>query len=284
VLDGQLGHREIDDVRCRQPCPYPDGCRRNEAVGLVKGDSPVGELTSPRTGANPFGDAQWSKPESVEQTPGDGLLIGAKAAPDLLDRDRAHPGFSAGSSQRGQPRRCGTAPQSVDENRRVQQKPGQRLPSSPYVAPTLLSYPGSGILVPLVAGVGKSAKGRLDVIPAPLVIESAPDQLRDETTAASRAYSLIEFSHEGVVQRYVHSHVPKLAHRFAIAAAARQRSLRPAAPPPRRSAAATRGPRLGRTSDATTELPPQARHRRGTAESEPQLRAVFGPRASPGAT
>lgn len=63
-----------------------------------------------------------------------------------------------------------------------------------------------------MAGVGDAAERCFDVVPAPLVVEPAPDQLSDECAALSRAGTPVEFSHEFVVQNDVQQHGPNLAH------------------------------------------------------------------------
>lgn len=59
---------------------------------------------------------------------------------------------------------------------------------------------------------------RLDVVPAPFVVEAAPDEFTDERAPLARADPAVELGHELVVQRYVHTHVPNLAHRPWLAA------------------------------------------------------------------
>ena len=80
------------------------------------------------------------------------------------------------------------------------------------MSPPLASHPLRRVVVPVMAGVGDAAERCFDVVPAPLVVEPAPDQLSDECAALSRAGTPVEFSHEFVVQSDVQPHGPNLAH------------------------------------------------------------------------
>lgn len=76
----------------------------------------------------------------------------------------------------------------------------------------LSADPFTGIVIPLVALVGDGAERCLDIVPPPLVVEAAANQLRDERAAAPAARPLIELGNELVVDGDVQSHVPKIAH------------------------------------------------------------------------
>lgn len=52
----------------------------------------------------------------------------------------------------------------------------------------------------------------LDVVPAPFVVEAAPDQRGYERTPTAGAHSSIEFRDKLIVQRYVQTHVYNIAH------------------------------------------------------------------------
>ena len=76
----------------------------------------------------------------------------------------------------------------------------------------LSSHPLRWIGVPVMAGVGDAAECRFDVIPAPFVVESPPDQLSDESAALPGTGAPVELGHEIVVQDDVQPHLPNLAH------------------------------------------------------------------------
>ena len=83
---------------------------------------------------------------------------------------------------------------------------------SASVALSLLAHPSSGVVVPIVAGVGDGAEGPLDVVPAPFVVEPATNELCDEGASPSRADPPVKVRHKLVVQSNVQTHVPSLAH------------------------------------------------------------------------
>lgn len=72
--------------------------------------------------------------------------------------------------------------------------------------------PFTGIGIPFVALVRDGPKRGLDIVPSPLIVESPANQLRDERAAAAASRPLIELGNELVVDRYVQSHVPRIAH------------------------------------------------------------------------
>ena len=76
----------------------------------------------------------------------------------------------------------------------------------------LAANPFTGIVIPFVALVGDSPERCLDIVPSPLVIESAPNQLCDECAASPAPSPPVEFGNELVVNSNVQSHVPTIAH------------------------------------------------------------------------
>ena len=76
----------------------------------------------------------------------------------------------------------------------------------------LAADPFSGIAIPFMALVGDSPERCLDIVPAPLVIESAANQLCDERAAPPASSAPVEFGNELVINRNVQSHVPTIAH------------------------------------------------------------------------
>jgi len=93
VIDGDPLHGKIVDVRGGDSRANSKRGRRDKTVRLVEGDSSVGKLTSPGAGADPLGGAQGRNPQTVEQTPDHWFFSPAQPAPDLFDRDGAHPWF-----------------------------------------------------------------------------------------------------------------------------------------------------------------------------------------------
>jgi hypothetical protein len=85
---------------------------------------------------------------------------------------------------------------------------------APRVTVTLSADPCRRIRVPIVHGVGEGSKGRLDVVPTAFIVQAAPDEFGDECAPLSGADSSIQFSDKLVRQRYVHTHVPIIAHSF----------------------------------------------------------------------
>ena len=76
----------------------------------------------------------------------------------------------------------------------------------------LVTDPFTGIGIPFVALVSDGPERCLDIVPSPLVFKSSPDQLRDECAASPAAGAPIEFGDKLVVDCYVQSHVPMIAH------------------------------------------------------------------------
>ena len=76
----------------------------------------------------------------------------------------------------------------------------------------LAADPFTGIVIPFVALVGDGPERCLDIVPSPLVIESAANQLCDECAASPASSPLVEFGNELVINGYVQSHVLTIAH------------------------------------------------------------------------
>ena len=70
----------------------------------------------------------------------------------------------------------------------------------PTVIPSLRPDPVRGILVPLVAGVRDSPQGCFDVVPPTLIIQTASDQLGDESTPTPLLRSPVECRDQFVIQ------------------------------------------------------------------------------------
>jgi hypothetical protein len=77
---------------------------------------------------------------------------------------------------------------------------------------TLHADPRRRIGIPIVRRVGERSKRGFDVIPAPFVVQAALDGFGDECTPLARADSSIQLSDQFVLQRYVQTHVLRIAH------------------------------------------------------------------------
>jgi len=77
---------------------------------------------------------------------------------------------------------------------------------------TLAADPFTGIVIPFVALVGDSPERCLDIVPSPLVIEPAANQLCDECATSPASGPLVEFGNELVINVNVQSHVLIIAH------------------------------------------------------------------------
>jgi hypothetical protein len=72
--------------------------------------------------------------------------------------------------------------------------------------------PLGGIVIPVMANAGQGAERRLDVVPAGLVVERAPDQLGDEGAAPPATGAGIQLGDEVGLELNVHTHVSKSTH------------------------------------------------------------------------
>jgi hypothetical protein len=77
---------------------------------------------------------------------------------------------------------------------------------------TLAADPFTGIVIPFMALVGDSPERCLDIVPSPLVIEPAANQLCNECATSPASSPLVEFGNELVINGNVQSHVPTIAH------------------------------------------------------------------------
>lgn len=76
----------------------------------------------------------------------------------------------------------------------------------------LSADPFAGIVIPFVALVGDGPKRCLDIVPSPLVVEAAANQLCDECAASPASGPPVEFGNELVIDGNVQSHVLTIAH------------------------------------------------------------------------
>lgn len=89
----------------------------------------------------------------------------------------------------------------------------------------LAAYPCGRVVVPLMADIVHASEGGLDVLPAPLVIEAAPDQFGDESAPLTSTRPAVELGDQVVIQRYVQSHVQMMAHTMRVGGVARTRRM-----------------------------------------------------------
>ncbi len=226
VIDGQFGHRKVFGVSSRQPRPDTDGRGGDQTVSLMQCDASGCVLSPPRSCPHPLGQAQRGQSKPAEE-PLDGCFFRPSySSPNLFDGDDAHPWFDPATSQSSNPVGRWSTPHRVNEDGRVEHQSRHRSAGSTNVGRSLLTNPAGRIGVPLMAAVTHSAERRLDIVPSPLVIETALDQLLDHHAATPAAGPPVKFSDDSVVQRYVYPHGPRLAHRLVIPAAPPRR------PPP----------------------------------------------------
>ena len=121
-FDPQLAHGEVLHVRCGEGSRDSNCGRSDEAVGLVQGGPRCGKVATPRPGEAAFGNAERCQPKAAEQPHSVGFLLRVEPAPDLLDRDGAHPWLSSQASQSGDSIGGRTASKSIDEHGRVEQQ------------------------------------------------------------------------------------------------------------------------------------------------------------------
>lgn len=213
VLDGDLGHREVADVGSGQVGADPDRRGCDQAVRLVQGHPARRIFAPPGPRPCPLADSQRGDAKCVEEPQSRSLLTEAKAPPDLFSRKGADPRFGPGPAQTDEPRRRRPSAQRVDHHGRVQQQPAHPLlPGSPLVPSTLHAHPLAGIVVPVVTVVRQLTDRRFDLAPASFVVHAASDELSNESAPSARADPAIELDHQVVVQGYVHSYGPSLAH------------------------------------------------------------------------
>jgi len=76
----------------------------------------------------------------------------------------------------------------------------------------LAADPLSGIVIPFVALIGDRPERCLDIVPSPLVIESAANQFCDECAAPPASNPPVKSGNEHVIDGNVQSHVLSIAH------------------------------------------------------------------------
>jgi hypothetical protein len=200
VLNSEFLHRKVEGVASGQARPYSNCCRRDQAVGLMEGDSGFGVLLSPRPGSHSLFNSEGGKPESLEQTPRRALLTRTDPSPNLLDRDHADPWLLPLTPQAAKTIGGLASAQNVDKHRRVEEKPRHVSTSASLVTPTLFSNPSCRILVPGMAMVGDRPHAGLDVIPSLLILEPTTNQLTDERATAAFTRTAVEFGHQMILE------------------------------------------------------------------------------------
>jgi hypothetical protein len=213
VLDGELGHGEVIDVRSRERGLDAHGRSSDQAVGLMERGALDGEVAPPATGTLALGDTEGGEPEGLDEPSGNDLLVWPQPPPDLLDRDRAHPRLDAPTTEARHPGSSRPSAKGVDDHRGVEEKAGHSASScSTLVAASLSTNPASRVVIPRVSFVGKLPEARLDLVPTAFVIEAATDELGDEGTPPPTSRPPVELGHQLVVESYVQTHVLSLAH------------------------------------------------------------------------
>lgn len=154
MLNNEFLHRKVEGVASGQARPYSNCCRRDQAVGLMEGDSGFGVLLSPRPGSHSLFNSEGSKPESLEQTPRRTLLTRTDPSPNLLDRDHADPWLLPLATQAAKAISGPASAQHIDQHGRIEEQPRHVSTSASLVTPTLIPNPLCGILVPGMAVVG----------------------------------------------------------------------------------------------------------------------------------
>ena len=128
VLNLNLRHGKVPHVcRCERGADA-DGGSRDETIGLVERNATLRERLSPGSGANSLRYTEGCEAQAVEQAPRAGLLFLAQPPPELLDRDRAYPGFGARAPKTSHPIRRRAAAQGVDQHCRIEEQSGHRQP------------------------------------------------------------------------------------------------------------------------------------------------------------
>ena len=116
--------------------------------------------------------------------------------------------------------------QRIDQDRGVQEERDSAHPVR--VGPALCPHPGRRIVIPLVPLCRDRPECGQDLVPAALVVQSAPKELRDEAAPPSLPDPLVKFGHELILEAYVYTHVRSLTHKRVELVV---RRVRPAGPP-----------------------------------------------------
>jgi hypothetical protein len=135
-----------------------------------------------------------------------------QASYDLLDVDRGGRSHVAAEVDGPDPIDGGPAAEVVDQHRGIENDEHGSAGAAP-VGVSLLSHPAGGVVIPVVPVVLDAAGRRLQVGAAELLLNRPFDGGPHERSPASRPAERIDACEKLVVELYVHSHGPILAHR-----------------------------------------------------------------------
>jgi hypothetical protein len=211
MLDRKVCHWEIGGIPGHEARPCTDRRRRDQAVRLTQGDAFCGELATPASRELALIPTNGRHLQGGEHPSDRAFFPSARASPTLFNVDRANERRLSSRSQRPKAFRRATAAQSIDQDSRIQQEPWHPQPTRRMSPPALCANPGTRVRVPVVALAVDLPQRCEDVIPAPLVLESATDGLRYERAPLPSTHPTIELGDETVVQCNVHTHAHKLA-------------------------------------------------------------------------
>ena len=124
----EFRQREVGNVRRRQCRADPEGRCGNQTIGLVEGDAPLSEFTTPTARTLRFCGVQRRQPQRSHQPTRRQFLAGSKSAPYLLDRNRRHPWFHPDPSQSLDAISGRPTPEGIDQNRRIEHQPRHAQP------------------------------------------------------------------------------------------------------------------------------------------------------------
>ena len=85
------------------------------------------------------------------------------------------------------------------------------LAAAPAITASLPSNPLCGVVVPIMAAVRELRQGGFNVVPAPLVLKTAPAHFADQGASTAGTGALVEFGNQRIWQSYVYSHGPSVA-------------------------------------------------------------------------
>src|SRR5581483_6846658 len=139
------------------------------------------------------------------------LCRATRATPKLVDVDGADERREADSPQDANPSTRRSATEGVDEYGRVEED-RCHLTHASRVKPPLRADPLRRGHSPVAAVIRDRSDGREDVVPAPLVLERAPDGVGDEGAPLAFPDASVHGLHELRIKAYVQTHAHNLAH------------------------------------------------------------------------
>jgi hypothetical protein len=149
--------------------------------------------------------------ESAEQPARCLSLRCAKSSHYLLDVDCRRCWHITGSTQRHDPCDRRSPPEEINQHSGIKNaKHGS--PGATRIGTALFSHPSCGVGIPIMIVICDSTRGALDVAPPELLADCTLDGRTHECGPTPGAAQLINLSDELIVEFYVHSHVPSLAH------------------------------------------------------------------------